>query len=718
VTIGATSAPGVDGVLVVDAGNAITVSLDNITVASATDVGFEILGTGGGTTTLTSFLNNTVTNAGEAGVVFNTVTFDGNTGTAGNQNVDFGTLNVGTPTNRVSGKGVSFIDPTGRVAATAINIYNNANTGLEVNTKGAGTTFNLDNGGGTVDTTNGTALFLDPLTGNVTFGLVSSSGAGPNGGVFIEQFDAEGGANQTALEITTLNITGSSGAALQIENSTGTFNFGDTSITNGATTGGGVSITNAGADATTVNFTTDLDITTGSGAGFRVTGGNNTTVTVTGADNTITTTTGQAVLINGADIGAGNVTFRSVSANGALIGIELANTGTTGSFIVTGDTGSANNGSGGVLQNIEGDAISLTNTFAPSFDQLNIIDAARAADGVAGDDHAIDILNVTNFSFTNATINGFGNTIGSHDDQELIRINNLYGTSSITNVTFTDINEFAIRYQNSSNNGGARDVLTITDSTFGAHLSTNGESAILFETSGTADAGLVVTGNTVFTINGNGALGILANANIASGDTSLVVQNTNFNMSNSFSGTAIQAFNVNSGTLNVTLENNVVLGNSTSGVGFNLRVDNTGAASPTGTLNALIDNNTFEDVFADHILLDGRDGSVTLNATVTNNISINAPTDSAGAGGSGLRVNGNDNATVRLCATGNDFISEEGAFAGFGFTGDFTIAGNGASTVTIADVNAATFSANNSNDVVVLSGTVSFSTGTTCTLPF
>ncbi|WJY23165.1 hypothetical protein QTA57_08895 [Fontisubflavum oceani] len=97
---------------------------------------------------------------------------------------------------------------------------------------------------------------------------MSSTGAGTNGGVFIDQFDADGGAGDTALLIGTLNISGSSGTGLQIQDSTGVFTFGNTTIDNRSSTGGAVAISQAAGDATTVSFAGDLDIDVNDSTGF------------------------------------------------------------------------------------------------------------------------------------------------------------------------------------------------------------------------------------------------------------------------------------------------------------------------------------------------------------------------------------------------------------------------------------------------------------------
>ena len=79
-------------------------------------------------------------------------------------------------------------------------------------------------------------------------------------------------------------------------------------------------------------------LSTGTASAFTATGGG--TVTVTGSTNTLTTTTGTALNIANTTIGAADVTFRSISANGGANGIVLNTTGALGGLHVTG-TGTA-----------------------------------------------------------------------------------------------------------------------------------------------------------------------------------------------------------------------------------------------------------------------------------------------------------------------------------------------------------------------------------------
>ena len=172
--------------------NRLLLSIDNTTFESnaAGVPTVEITGQNVSTTTssvgVRSFSGNAVRGNGTGGgILFTAVDFDGDgAGTA----VSAGTLNIGQLANFVQGDGLSLIDTTGELTLGTLSIYNNGGTGLEVDTKtnGFNTDFTLNGGGsGTILTTNGAALWLDPLTMNLSFGSVTSTNSGGNG-VFID----------------------------------------------------------------------------------------------------------------------------------------------------------------------------------------------------------------------------------------------------------------------------------------------------------------------------------------------------------------------------------------------------------------------------------------------------------------------------------------------------------------------------------------------------
>ena len=258
-TIGGTTAPTGNGVRVVNndgTARLVTISNDNIKSVSdaikttdggtagelslvlngntlqTTGVGslaMNIVGSALNSTTVNSFNGVTVTGNGTGGgILFSRVTFDATTGGA-IQQVTGGTANIGQDTtHRVAGNGLEFQGPTGDLTFGALNIFNNAGTGLLVNTKTLGTTFNLGAGGGTVDTTNGTALNLDPLTVNMTFSSVTSTNSATSGVILNTVVGT--------LALGNVSVTNATAAGLSMVASSATVTAGTVTV-NGAATG-------------------------------------------------------------------------------------------------------------------------------------------------------------------------------------------------------------------------------------------------------------------------------------------------------------------------------------------------------------------------------------------------------------------------------------------------------------------------------------------------
>ena len=115
----------------------------------------------------------------------------------------------------------------------------------------------------------------------------------------------------------------------------------------------------------------------------------------------------------------------------------LNNTGALGSLTVTGDAGSANNNSGGTIQNAT-IGISLTDTRDVVLDQMNIHDMTQ---------NGIDGFRVTNFTLTNSKVEttGTASIAGDYEvnaiafmDRSGANDNTIDGTVTITGNTITD----------------------------------------------------------------------------------------------------------------------------------------------------------------------------------------------------------------------------------------------------------------------------------------
>ena len=137
------------------------------------------------------------------------------------------TMTIGNSemTTDVTGDGVRLIDPTGDLSFDTLGIFNDSGTGLLVDTKGGGTTFSMTTGpDSTIVTTNGDALFLDPLDIDLAFDLVQSDDSLTNG-IFIDTVTG-------LLDIAATTINGSTGTAIMIQNTPAplTASFGVTTI--------------------------------------------------------------------------------------------------------------------------------------------------------------------------------------------------------------------------------------------------------------------------------------------------------------------------------------------------------------------------------------------------------------------------------------------------------------------------------------------------------
>lgn len=162
----------------------MNLSLGSFTLASTAGAGVNLDGSAGtGKITITSLGGGSITTAATGGFIANKVTFDANLTTAGNQVVTTSGLTIGssTDTTQVKGDGVQLIDPTGIWGIAGLNVFNDTGTGVLVNTKVGATTFTLNTSGGTVHTTNGAALNLDPLTIAMTLNSVESDTSPTNG---------------------------------------------------------------------------------------------------------------------------------------------------------------------------------------------------------------------------------------------------------------------------------------------------------------------------------------------------------------------------------------------------------------------------------------------------------------------------------------------------------------------------------------------------------
>jgi len=262
----------------------------------------------------------------------------------------------------------------------------------------------------------------------------------------------------------------------------------------GSVTGRQVSLSgNTGTTTFSGGLTLDAGAT--GDAGLTATSGG--TLVVTGAANSVTTTTGTAVSLVNTTIGVGGVTLRSVSANGAANGIRLSNTGTSGSFAVTGSTGTAcgtgtlADCTGGTLLNTSGSAVVLDRTRAPGLNRLRI--AGSGADGVS----ATEVTG--GLTISNSYLSGNGNAA----DEDGIDLggstapspSGWLGAATIDHTTVTGSYDSNIVAGNASGTA----TLAVTDSTLanaGSGAAATTKDGLQVRALGSATLGVTATGST------------------------------------------------------------------------------------------------------------------------------------------------------------------------------------------------------------------------------
>lgn len=442
--------------------------------------------------------------------------------------------------------------------------------------------------------------------------------------------------------------------------------------------------------------------TASAGAGLVLTGGGTATATGT---NTINTARATALNVSGTNIGAGGLTFRSISAGNndanpdPASAIILNSTGASGGLTVTGDgnTSLGGNNSGGTIQNTTSHAISLTDTLSPSFTDMNI--QSTAGSGING-------TQVTNFTFANGTINN--SATGGLDEDSNISFNdstanaNVSGTLSITNSVLTNSTRHGIDIQNPT---GTLSSVTISGNTLTSAASTstsvtNGSAIRLIMLSSTTAVGNVtkatISNNTIANFNqgagmviqgGNvnlsgpaGTLGIAGSAtdviavtgNFMNGG-SLGVGNQpdrfvtasvagkgqgNFNISNNGSaanrirnidGVVIETSAFGQVTLTSTISNNFINANNAVGsAGITAGIDQQFAVTDAGSYTATISNNNVQGTDGNGIFAIARNSNGTMDVTIKDNV-VAAPATTTAAR-SGIRVDsGSALGNTKLC---------------------------------------------------------------------
>lgn len=439
-----------------------------------------------------------------------------------------------------------------------------------------------------------------------------------------------------------LAFSNTTGTAINSNANVGTFIIGDVTITN-----------------------------SGAGAGMILDDGG-TSVTSTGI-NTISTNTATALsLTNATNIGAADLTYRSISSTGSSTnGIVLNNTGSAGGLIVAGNGGTCTTSvscTGGAIQN-KTVAISLTNTQDVSLTRMFVQNTTSS--GIFG-------TTVTNFTLQNSVVDSTGtsqtadlaNSALFFGTQLAGTERNLSGTVTITNNSLTNMYwhgisivnfQGTISNANISNNtvtsptstatskgsgiqliaiGTASQVASVTTATINANTVSNfpSDAGVMFQCGNanvppapsaicgsSAVSAINITSNIISgqsAANRIGTQGILATFNGSSTGNLNIDGNTLTHISgNAVSHSIFGVSNVTSIINNNTITPNQPA-NSTGSTGINVGTSVTAGFTNVPVGSVKITNNTISNTDGNGILATARDNATgTLNVTVkTNNV--------------------------------------------------------------------------------------------------
>jgi hypothetical protein len=326
----------------------------------------------------------------------------------------------------------------------------------EVNISGNGqalslTTGVLDTAFGSVSSTNSstTGISLTTVSGNSVSGLTSIQN--PSGvGIQVTTSDASLNFGNTA-------VVGSGGTGVNLQSNTGSGAFGDLSI-----------LPDAGAKGLVANLNSIGTIASTSGS-----------ITTTGARAVEVTGTSAVSLTNL------SLTLTSVTSSSDANGILLSNT--SGNFTVTGDGTGVANGSGGTIQGMISDGISLANVTNVSLTGMNI--QTNLNNGILGN-------GVNGFILDDSNVANNGDAAGESG----IKLTNLSGTlaagTNPTRIKHTTVNGSAANNVTILNTSGTLADLLVKNSTFRDPAAAFGADGFNVETQNSAVATVRLEGNT------------------------------------------------------------------------------------------------------------------------------------------------------------------------------------------------------------------------------
>lgn len=579
----------------------LSVSLDSLASAGSTTNGVSLAATDGTLTATTGTVAGTfLITGGSISVTYAGSLSETNGMLVGVSGTHTGTLVFSGALGATGGPGLQFNDADGAYTFSGTTTLAGGDAGIDVVGGSAGTfSFGAST---TITNPTGDALTVSGSAPTLTYaGSISANAGRP---VLVDGLS--GGSVEISGDIA------STGLGILVQNNTaGAVSF--TGAAKSLSTGTNPAVVLANNGTASMTFAGGgLQIATTSAAGFTATGGG--LVQVTGAGNRIATTTGTPVTISGTTISGSGVTFAQVSADGAANGIVLSNTGATNGFQVVGD-GSATAGSGGIIQNTTGVAVSLTSTDSTVLRYLTI----TGAGGIQGSDFgaltvenvAVTSVGVPALNLATGEVTGTFSSItasGATNGVNLSAVNGFFaanggtvtgGTGAAFNLSGGDVGVVwngSISQANAAplvSIGGGHNTGTVTFQT--GTLSASAGPGLRFDN---ADGSYAFTGTT--TLNGGDA-----GVDIVTGSNGTFTFGTGTSIT-SPSGTG---FYVNGGAPNVTYSGNITYASPGRMVDVSSQFGGT-ITFQTGTLSATAGTG---------ILLNNADGSVAFNGTTTLN---------------------------------------------------------------------------------------------------
>jgi hypothetical protein len=455
-----------------------------------------------GTAYITAFDDNVVPGTSGGGIVVTGVTtpviFDAVPGAAINP-VSGGITSIGTSIDRITNSGLVLSNVAGTLSFTDLDIFTDVNAALVADGGAGGFTFTVSPSVSTIVANAGAAVAMTDITGldlqlagmtsinsasdGVTLTNTTGTFTAPSGSAITNPagigFNINGGTVNSTYNGT---ITDDVGQLVVVASSTGGTKAFTGAISDGFDgDGSGISLTNnTGA---TIRFSGGVELSTGANTAFNATGGGTVEVCdenvcnggATGPlVNRIATTTGIALNVANTTIGANNLEFRSIAANGAANGIVLNTTGALGGLKVKGNAAA---GTGGTIQSTTGVGILMTSTTAPAFSFMNI--QSSGDDGIRGS-------TVTGMTLTSCNLTNNGNATAENGLQLGEASGSIVGVTGTLTITNTNITGSAGNNVHIRNTSGTLTAMNITGGSFNDLNDVTGANSFLFEMSGTA----------------------------------------------------------------------------------------------------------------------------------------------------------------------------------------------------------------------------------------